>query len=217
MAGYRGIAVGYPEGMNYAFNAENGALSALWKGEYVTANWRSQGPGDFKPVGEVIELAQDVGFLHVITNVPQLDLIEHVPKWPLRPVMTKDEPENPDPLYPKNHGYAFKGYSFGEDGNPTFEYRCGDVMIFDRMQVKEGKLRRTFELVSEKETTVFFRALTGKVTKEAEGVFSTGELRLKTGELKVTLRNFGEEKELLIEMPVSAGKTNYTIDYELLR
>jgi len=210
VAGYRGIAVGFPEGLNYAFNAENGALTAIWKGEYVSANWRSQGPGDFKPVGEVIQLAQDVGFLQ------SKDLET---EWPLAPVMTKEEPENPDPLYPKNHGYAFKGYALDEVGNPKFEYRCGEVVIFDRLEVKDGIFQRQFELSAEKEGLLYFRALTGKVRKEGEGVFASESLRLKLGEGKVILRDFGEagEKELLIEMPASAKGTTYTIDYELLR
>lgn len=41
IAGYRGIAVGLPGGMNYAFDAQNGALAGIWQGEFVSVNWRS--------------------------------------------------------------------------------------------------------------------------------------------------------------------------------
>lgn len=211
VAGYRGIAVGYPGGMNYAFNAKNGALSAIWSGEYVTANWRSQGAGDFNPAERAIPLAQDVAFLQ---------LKDEKEKWPLRPVTTKENPVIPDPLYPKNHGYAFKGYSFDETGNPTFEYRCGEIEIKDRSEAKEGKvLRRTFSFTAKESGTIYFRALSGKVTKESDMTFVTPDLKLKIEEAETVLRASAVEgeKELLIKLPVAKGESTYTIDYELLR
>jgi len=210
IAGYRGIAVGLPGGMNYAFNAENGALAGVWKGGFVTANWRSQGAGDFNPAERAVELAQDVAFLQ---------LNDESEKWPLRPVMTKEEPVNPDPLYPKNRGYAFKGYSLDEKGNPTLKYRCGEIAIEDRTEVSGEKgLRREFKFTSKEEGLLYFRALTGPVTKESGSTFATPSLKVKTGEADILLRDFGEgEKELLIKLPVAKGKTTYTIDYELLR
>lgn len=211
VAGYRGMAVGFPGGMNYAFNAEYGTLSAIWKGEYVNANWRSQGAGNFDPAERAIQLAQDVSFLN------KKDVEE---SWPLRPVMTKENPVNPDPLYPKNLGYAFKGYVFDEKGNPTLSYRCGEVKIADRSEVRGDKvLRRSFEFETEKGTEIYFRALTGEVKKESEEVFSTADLQLRIGKARTILRDSGKEgeKELLIALPVKAGKTTYTIDYEIRR
>ena len=208
VAGYRGIAVGFPGGMNYAFNAQNGALTALWKGEFVTVNWRSQGAGDFNPASKSIPLAQDVGFL-------QLKSAEEA--WPLNPVTTKEAPVNPDPLYPKNHGYAFKGYFFDPTGNPTLMYRCGEVEIEEKSTAEKGILKRTFHLNSPTKTQVFFRALTGKIEATDDATFSNEELKISVGDAKTALRKFGDENELLIELNLPAGKTNFTIDYELLR
>ena len=208
VAGYRGIAVGFPGGMNYAFNAQNGALTAIWNGEFVTANWRSQGAGDFNPASKSIALAQDVGFLQLKSAGEA---------WPLSPVTTKEAPENPDPLYPKNHGYAFKGYFFDPTGNPTLMYRCGDVEIEEKSVAEKGVLKRTFHLNSPAKTQVFFRALTGKIEAVDDTTFSNGELKVSVGDAKTMLRKFGDEKELLIELSLPAGKTNFTINYELLR
>ncbi|MFT6862773.1 MAG: mono/diheme cytochrome c family protein [Akkermansiaceae bacterium] len=211
IAGYRGIAVGYPGGMNYAFNAQNGALSGIWTGEYVTANWRSQGAGDFDPIPRAIELAQDVGFM---------PLKGEDQKWPLSPITTKENPVISDPLYPGNFGYAFKGYSFDQSGNPTFSYLSGEVMIEDRSVAKGEKvLCRSFALTSPKKGVLYFRALTGKVKAESDLVFATTELRLKVGDAETLLRptEIEGEQELLIKIPVAEGKTNYTIDYEILR
>ena len=74
VAGYRGIAVGFPGGINYAFNAQNGALTALWRGDFVNVGWRGQGSGNFNPATRPIQLAQDVAFLK---ELPE--------SWPLRP------------------------------------------------------------------------------------------------------------------------------------
>ena len=86
-------------------------------------NWSGQGAGGFNPASTSIQLAQDVSFLAEFdVDAP----------WPLRPVMTEENPVDPDPLYPRNHGYAFEGYYFDDAFIPTFMYRTGDVTIEDR-------------------------------------------------------------------------------------
>ncbi len=211
VAGFRGLAVGFPGGLNYAFNLENGALSAIWKGGYVSANWRSQGAGDFNPSERSIPLAQDVAFL-----LPK----DSGGKWPLKPVMTKENPENPNPLYPKNLGYAFRGYALGKDGNPTLRYRCGEIGIEDRFEAKSEKvLSRTFNFDARQAGLLHFRALTGKITKESDGVFKTADLRLSLGAAETILRDSAVEgeQELLVKIPLVPKNNTYSIDYEILR
>ena len=212
VAGFRGLAVGFPGGLNYAFNLENGVLSAIWKGEYLTANWRSQGAGDFNPSERPIQLAQDVAFLR-----PKDSGL----KWPLKPVMTKENPVNPDPLYPKNLGYAFRGYALGKNGNPTLRYLCGEVAIEDRFEVESEKiLKRRFDFDAKKPGVLHFRALTGQIVSESGGVFKTADLRLTLGsEVETVLRSIGVdgEQELLMKIPLGPEKNTYSIDYEILR
>ena len=62
VAGYRGIAVGFPEKLNYAFNAETGTLAALWSGGFVRVDRSGQGSGGFNPAAKHHSLAQDVSF-----------------------------------------------------------------------------------------------------------------------------------------------------------
>ena len=203
VAGYRGIAVGFPGGMNYAFNAQNGALSAIWKGQYITANWRSQGAGDFNPAERSIQLAQDVAFLK---------LKDDNEKWPLRPVATKENPVNPDPLYPRNRGYQFKGYSFDDSGTPTFSYHCHEVAIEDKTTSSKNRLQRTLSFSSGEETTLYFRALTGKIKKISDTVYQSEKLEITLPSATTLLR----ENEVLLKIPVPSGKSTITIDYHLL-
>ena len=49
VAGFRGIAVGFPERISYAFNAETGTLSAIWQGDFIRVDRGGQGSGGFNP------------------------------------------------------------------------------------------------------------------------------------------------------------------------
>ncbi|MEM1450762.1 MAG: c-type cytochrome, partial [Planctomycetota bacterium] len=118
VAGFRGIAVGFPEGLHYAFDANNGALAALWRGDFLSVNWNGQGAGNFFPRTKAAELARDVALL------PR---VEGDAPWPLQPVKTEEEPVNPDPMYPRQYGYRFRGYRLDEGGVPTLRYTLGDV------------------------------------------------------------------------------------------
>lgn len=214
IAGYRGIAVGFPGGMNYAFNARNGTLSGIWQGEFVNVNWKSEGAGDFTPVGKAVSLAQDVAFL---------SLADDKAPWPLMPAVTnKENPINSDPLYPQNHGYAFGGYALDDASIPTFSYRCGDVTIEDQSvpatEAGPKVLRRSFKFSATKPATLYFRALTGRIDSESATVFKTPELRLGLTNGKPLLRPAaGGEQELLIRFAIPQGTSTSTIDYELLR
>ena len=79
----------------------------------------------------------------------------------------------PDPLYPRNRGYQFKGYFLDNDSVPTFMYRSGDVAIEDRSDAaKPGErpvLKRTLAFTSPTAQTIWFRALTGKIEAVGEG------------------------------------------------
>lgn len=210
VAGYRGIAVGFPGGMNYAFNAQNGAITAIWQGEFVRVGWQGQGSGNFDPLGKHIQLSQDVAFIQGA---------EPPATWPPDPVTTKEQPVNPDPLYPKNHGYAFLGYSLDtETSVPIFEYRCGDVIITDKSLSDEKSLKRGFWFISPETRTVWLRALTGSIVAESETIFKTADLKLTIPPGETTLRPTADGgQELLIKLALPKGKSIATIKYELLR
>ena len=212
VAGYRGIAVGFPGGVNYAFNAQNGTLSALWQGEFVSVYWGGQGAGNFNPKARAIELAQDVTFYRLAkADAP----------WPLRPHMTKENPVNPDPLYPRNLGYRFEGYQLDADGVPTFLYRTGAVSVADRSHAvvsnRLNGLVRTLQLDAPKAETVYVRVLTGKVQRLAPRQYGTESLKVWLPETELLFRGAGEVKELLMKLNLPKGKSEWGIRYELLR
>ncbi|MFM7070603.1 MAG: hypothetical protein ACKO38_02275 [Planctomycetota bacterium] len=214
VAGYRGIAVGLPGRLNYAFNAETGTLSAIWQGDFVSVNWSGQGSGNFNPATDPVSLAQDVSFAL---------LVDEKEPWPLLPVMTQEARTNPNPLYPKNVGYQFLGYHLGESEIPTFQYRSGSIEIEDRSTVveREGKqhLKRELRFHSPSPQTVWFRCVAGEITRESERVFRSGRLRLTVPAADLRLRSSNDDpkrSELLLRLTLPQGDTSLELLYEPL-
>jgi len=218
VAGFRGIAVGLPEKLSYAFNAETGTLSAIWQGNFIGVNWSGQGSGDFNPASEPITLAQDVSFVSLAD--------ENTP-WPLLPVMTKEAPTNPDPLYPRNLGYQFRGYYLGEFSIPTFQYRSGRIDIEDRTvavgDATQRGLKRVLQFESPEAQTLWFRVLVGDVVRESDQVFRSGRLRLSIPDIHAidaklrVLSNEPKQSELLLRLEIPQGKSTLELVYEPLK
>ena len=225
VAGYRGIAVGFPAKLNYAFNAQTGTLTAVWRGDFISVDRSGQGSGAFQPASRFIQLAQDVSFC---------ELTDEESPWPLHPTATKDHPIDPDPLYPKNHGYQFKGYYMDEASIPTFMYRSGEIEIEDRSIAdtsgKHPLLRRTFAFSSPQDHSIWFRAFVGKIEAESKQQFKIPELRLSIPPTKALLRSSAVDRdtagqngldhdtsELLLKFEIPKGKSTISLTYELLQ
>ena len=215
VAGFRGIAVGLPGKLNFAFNAETGTLSAVWQGDFINVNWSGQGSGDFNPASEAITLPQDVSFARLDD--------ENAP-WPALPIMTKEAKTNPDPLYPKNIGYQFRGYDLGESLIPTFRYRSGDVDIEDRSTAagteERRLLRRVLNFDSPSPQTLWFRALSGEIHQETDHAYRSGRLQLTVPSVEAKLRSPSDDpkrSELLLRLQIPQGKSSLEFVYEPLK
>jgi putative heme-binding domain-containing protein len=105
--GKRGIGVGYPGGVNLAYDAEQLRLHAVWKGKFVDPGgvWTGQGSGNVRPLGEAIEFGKG----------PELD--------------DRNQPWIADEGRPPRH--QFKGYALDSDGRPAFRYTFDSVEVED--------------------------------------------------------------------------------------
>lgn len=214
VAGFRGVAVGFPEGLHYAFDANNGALAALWRGDFVSVNWNGQGAGDFNPRARAVELARDVALL---------EGVERDAPWPLKPVKTEEEPVNPDPTYPRQYGYRFRGYQLAADGVPTLRYSMSAVDVSDRAvpevepadQGGPARLVRTLTFEAAAPTELIFRALAGELEALDDGAHRSGRVTVRIAGHTPRLRAFDGGQELLVDLTLPAGRTEMEIRYDL--
>jgi hypothetical protein len=163
-----------------------------------------------------VRLAQDVA----IVALPTPDA-----PWPLREARAKENPVNPDPLYPRKVGYRFRGYSLGADSIPTLSYSSGDVAIDERSVATDvaGRevLRRTLRFDAPRPTTLHLRVLSGEYEGRGATTFATQRLAVTLPDGADVLQRAGASPEvppdlvLVLELP--AGVSHTTIDYDLLR
>ncbi len=139
------------------------------------------------------------------------------------PVMTKESPVNPDPLYPKNVGYQFRGYFLDSTQVPTFQYRCGDVQIEDRSVASRNDgmqtLQREFRFHAPTAQTLWFRAMAGEILQESDRVYRSGRLRLTVPRVEALLRESADDpkkSELLLKLAIPQGPSSLELLYEPL-
>ncbi|MEZ6041945.1 MAG: cytochrome c [Planctomycetaceae bacterium] len=131
-AGMHAIAVGFPQHVHFAFDAENLSLAQAWRGRFLDAEgtWfvRFAPPAD--PLGE-----------HQVLLPPGIVVSE------LKD-MNSQWPDNAEKA-----GATFQGYRLNKDGTPTFLYRLKTCNLEDRIEPDgDGGLRRTMTLTQSSST-----------------------------------------------------------------
>jgi putative heme-binding domain-containing protein len=198
--GKRGIGVGYPAGVNLAFDAEQMRIAMIWKGKFADPGgvWRGQGHGNVRPLGT--------------------DLIRFESGSELDDA---DSPWIVDDGRPPNH--QFTGYFLDDIGRPTFTYRVGDLEVEDySIDVKdepvgETSLKRTLTFHSKRsQRDLAFRLATGdNVTQIDERTFLLGRsLRVRLEDRdSAKIVDVAEGKQLVIPLSLPQGKSTLTLSY----
>ena len=132
--GPRAIAIGYPENVHAAFDANTVRLAKIWRGAFFDAKgtWQGRAGQFFGPYG---------------TDVLNL------PAGPAFAVL--DDIDSPWPAtgrYDRNVGGRFLGYRLDNLGRPALRYRLGDVLIEEALVPLPGaggaNLVRRFRLAA---------------------------------------------------------------------
>ncbi len=153
-AGNRGIAVGYPGGINIAWSAESMNLALVWRGAFMDSarHWNSRGGGYLAPLGyDVLRPTGEVTPALAATNGSS------GPSWP---TWNKEQ---------RYEGYIWKGYTLDETRNPTFRYEWNGVAVEDTFAVSgtgtgpDAKLIRTIRLKGSIPAGALFRIAAGKM------------------------------------------------------
>ncbi len=109
--GPRSIAIGYPENVHVAFDANTVRLAKIWRGGFFDAKgtWQGRAGQFFGPYGtDVLNLPPG----------PALAILDDIDTpWP--------NPGRGD----RNVGGRFLGYRINEQGHPVLRYRVGDILV----------------------------------------------------------------------------------------
>lgn len=202
-AGTHAIAVGFPQKVHIAFDAEQVRPALAWKGRFLDAQgtWfiRFAPPAD--PLGESL--------MQFPAGPPVAFLKQKQQTWP-----TAKPGESP---------LQFRGYRIDKQGVPTFLYRYQGIDIADRLEPTGNKtLKRRLTIKANAKASaadqLWFRGLTGKKLKavnpttmqnEAGLSVSLPESFAKAG----TVRAQADTSDWIIPLPLT-GNTTIEVTYQ---
>lgn len=195
-AGTHAIAVGFPEKVHFAFDAELIRPAVAWRGKFLDAEgtWFIRFAPPANPLGsDVVKLPEG----------PSLAILESATTpWPA----TSEEAQA-----------QFSGYRIDKAGTPTFLYTIGSFHVEDTILPSEKqRLKRTLTITGSKEadTTgqLWLRLLNSKKITPTKPNIAKGKNRLQVQLLtpdagKTQLRDHNTQQEWLLELPTADEQT----------
>lgn len=206
----RGIAVGYPEQANLAFDADRMNLTLIWHNAFLDASkhWAGRGSGTQGPLGDHV--------LRLVSGVPLAVLPDDGAAWPVEAA--------------KNSGWRFEGYRLDPQGYPSFRYGTAAFVVEDTPRPIDAKTAGTLDAVLHREFVVrapeggslperlYFRAAAGQSIESVGGrnYRIDGALTLRFSAhpdaTAPLIREVDGHKELLV--PLRGASETVEIDYE---
>ncbi|RYD34308.1 MAG: hypothetical protein EOP86_11270 [Verrucomicrobiaceae bacterium] len=163
----RGIAVGYPNGTNLCFDADQMAPALFWRGAFMDAkrHWTDRGSGAQPPLGyDVFSPAADGPALAVLADPNAA--------WPAKK--------------PRAEGIRFRGYTLDAKRCPTFKYDIGCVSVEERYEpvgdIKNGDgalVRHLTFTCPETAPGLYLRAAAGNLQPHDGGVWAGQGFQVK--------------------------------------
>jgi hypothetical protein len=183
------IGVGDPSGINYVYDLGSGALTCVWRGDFVDATpmWHDRGDGSFRPLGATQYLfkGQALAFL-----------------------------ANANEAFPdvaKEGEYKSKGYTIDETGKPVFKFMYQGLEVEDKVQPDDNNRGVSHEVSIKNRGTK-----TGLHYKLAEGVsiiaLADGSYAIDDKQYYIkpsspaTIRDVNDKKELVVAVDGSSVK-----------
>ncbi len=191
----RGIAVGYPNGVNICFDADQMSHALLWRGAFIDAkqHWSDRGGGQTQPLGfDVVRVGGEGQGMAVLTdaNAP----------WP--------------PRLERAPGIQFLGYKLDAKRFPTFRYKMGALNVEEHYepagnyQTTNESVTRVLKLTGTAPENLFIRAATGGMKKEGDAWLIGGRVSARVSGGEVLLRN---NNELLVRPAFANGSATVRI------
>ncbi len=178
----RGIAVGYPGGVNLCWDADLLNLSLIWRGDFMDGglHWTGRGYGSQSPMGtELVKPAQGYP-LQVLESEEESWKREHEDRIAYE--RDKAEPKKEIAYLVPHPDYRFLGYRLDERRFPAFRYRFQGLELTDFYEPgpagRMPSLRRTLTVTGEPSADAYLRVATGGEEGE-DGVYRIGTLEIR--------------------------------------
>jgi azurin len=198
-ASSRGIAVGYPNGVNVVFDAGRFSLPLIWRGAFVDArqHWTDRGGGEIQPLG--------FGTVSLTGDRPGLArLKDKAAPWPAGG--------------PRAEGIQFLGYQMDAKRFPTFRYRMGDALVTERIEpagdykTSDERLSRVLRLALAPDD-LYVRVAAGSLKQDGSHWILNDALRIGIAGGEALLR---DGNELLVRPALANGSGEITVAMEWL-
>ena len=189
-AGPRAIGVGYSEGVNLAFDANNLRLALIWTGDFIDGarHWVGRGQGYQPPSGdEVIQFPQGIAFATLESSDAA---------WPKAEYRTSE--------------LKFKGYKLNKKQQPTLLYERGNLKIEDTPQPGENHIRRTLKITTTGKApdNLYFRAA-GGISTDEKSIMVEDTVQISVAKAETHITN----NELRIPVKFENGKATIELTY----
>ena len=188
--GTHAIAVGFPQGIHFAFDALEVRSKLLWRGRFLNAEstWSNR----FSPF--VQPLSEDRAKLP--EAMPLASLERSRSPWP-------------DGMG-KQAGYRMGGFRLSPSGEPTFLYSFGEIDVQERLLPSRNNawFRRILEFAGDGKSVWFLAARAPMIESQGAGLYSAGGLKVRLHEPEASmavLRRSGEADELLLPIRFREG------------
>jgi len=191
LAGMHAVAVGYPQHLHAAFDAEQIRWAVAWRGQFLSAEstWEDRAAPPTEP------LSKDV--LKLTPGVPLAVLADAAANWPKETGGAA--------------GYRLGGYRIDQQGVPTFLYWFGGLEVEDRAEPdSQGKtLHRTLTLHG-KGRDVWLRAAVGKqIEAQPDGLWQIdGKQTLRVVSPATGARVLNADGQQELRVPVELDRNN---------
>ena len=189
--GTHAIAVGFPQGIHFAFDALEVRSKLLWRGRFLNAEstWSNRFSPFVHPLSEDLAKLPDA--------MPLASLKDGLSPWPDRKG--------------KEAGFRMGGFRVSPSGEPTFLYSFRGIAVEERLMPSQESawFRRTVELTGAGESVWFLAARAPKIESQGAGHYSAGGLKFRLREPEVSmavLRRSGGADELLLPIRFREGR-----------
>jgi len=171
-AGTKGIAVGYPGGLNYAFDTQTNRLAYAWMGNYLDASpvWNARGGAPAKVLGAKFYTPPAVNPWAITDSreAPDYDARKNDPAYGVALPDGK--------TYTGRMAVSFRGYSLDRAGQPSFQYdvfndpgtaklSISESVLPVAVTVANGLTRRFVAQVPGQKTTWFLAGVASKAPR----------------------------------------------------